>query len=303
MRQRAKSIDNLEENRPKQNIPPPTAPKPKTPVHMMHKEQRPIPSYVQPPVPSTTHSFYNGEPSPGRSPVKRNSQILNQSSEFQFSAHQRPGLASPRHDRIQETYMQESMQQNLYMNSTPTMQDMNRQTPVPTRNSVNRQSNFLEGSLPNPTSDSNDRRTVSRPTSRGPVSPDWMGRQSLSKDTIHAKSMTLPARIKYSQENSPREMNSFDSENSPRTRTSKSGLPEAGDPVPPSPSPVSGNPSSRAGTMHVKKHVMQQNAPQINQQSISPPKENAGHQRYKGIFKPTSSADIEKKRQDIGFKI
>ena len=98
-------------------------------------------------------------------------------------------------------------------------------------------------------------------------------------------------------------MNSFDSENSPRTRTSKSGLPEAGDPVPPSPSPVSGNPSSRAGTMHVKKHVMQQNAPQINQQSISPPKENAGHQRYKGIFKPTSSADIEKKRQDIGFKI
>lgn len=281
MRQRAKSIDNLEENRPKQNVPPPTAPKPKTPVHMMHKEQRAIPSYVQPPVPSTAHSFYNGEPSPGRSPVKRNSQILNQSSEFQFSAHQRPGLASPRHDRIQESYMQESMQQNLYMNSTPTMQEMNRQTPVPTRNSVNRQSNFLEGSLPNPTSDSNDRRTVSRPTSRGPVSPDWMGRQSLSKDTIHAKSMTLPARIKYSQENSPREMNSFDSENSPRTRTSKSGLPEAGDPVPPSPSPVSGNPSSRASTMHVKKHVMQQNAPQINQQSISPPKENAGHQRYK----------------------
>merc|ERR1711892_1117661 len=96
MRQRAKSIDNLEENRAKQNIPPPTAPKPKTPVHMMHKEQRAIPSYVQPPVPSSSHSFYNGEPSPGRSPVKRNSQVLNQSSEFQFSNQQRPGLASPR---------------------------------------------------------------------------------------------------------------------------------------------------------------------------------------------------------------
>ena len=103
--------------------------------------------------------------------------------------------------------------------------------------------------------------------------------------------MTLPARIKYSQENSPREMNNFDSENSPRTRTSKSGLPEAGDPVPPSPSPVSSpsNSSSRHGTMQTKKPISQQNVNQINQQSISPPKENAGHQRYKGIFNPTKT--------------
>jgi len=282
MRQRAKSIDNLEENRPKQNIPPPTAPKPKTPVHMMHKEQRPIPSYVQPPVASSTHGFYNGEPIPGRSPVKRNSQIQNQSNEFQFSAHQRPGLASPRHDRSQESYMQESAQQNFYMNSRPAAQEMNRQTPVPQRNSVNRQSNFLEAGLPNPTSDHNERRTVSRPTSRGPVSPEWMGRQPLSKDTINSKSMTLPARIKYSQENSPRDMSSFDSDNSPRTRTSKSGLPEAGDPVPPSPSPVSGIPSPRASMIQAPmKPLMHQTPPQINQHSISPPKENAGHQRYK----------------------
>jgi len=289
MRQRAKSIDNLEENRPKQNIPPPTAPKPKTPVHMMHKEQRPIPSYVQPPVASSTHGFYNGEPIPGRSPVKRNSQIQNQSNEFQFSAHQRPGLASPRHDRSQESYMQESAQQNFYMNSRPAAQEMNRQTPVPQRNSVNRQSNFLEAGLPNPTSDSNERRTVSRPTSRGPVSPEWMGRQSLSKDTINSKSMTLPARIKYSQENSPRDMSSFDSDNSPRTRTSKSGLPDAGDPVPPSPSPVSGIPSPRAGMIQAPmKPLIHQTTPQINQQSISPPKENAGHQRYKGISVPSS---------------
>ena len=175
--------------------------------------------------------------------------------------------------------MQESVQQNLYMNSRPALQEMNHQTPVPQRNSVNRQSNFLEAGLPNPTSDNTERRTVSRPTSRGPVSPEWMGRQSLSKDTLNSKSMTLPARIKYSQENSPREMSSFDSDNSPRTRTSKSGLPEAGDPVPPSPSPVSGIHSPRLCLNQAPKK------PLIHQ--ISPPKENSGHQPYKGISRPT----------------
>ena len=105
------------------------------------------------------------------------------------------------------------------------------------RNSVvSRNENFLEAGLPSPTS-SDQRRSVSRPTSRGPPGNlDWMGRQQTPGD---GRSMTLPARIKYSQDSLPRDItDSFDSDNSPRTRTSKSGLHEdGGTVVPPSPAP------------------------------------------------------------------
>ena len=107
------------------------------------------------------------------------------------------------------------------------------------RNSVvSRNENFLDTGLPSPTS-SDQRRSLSRPASRGPPGMDWMGRQTPSD---HGRSMTLPARIKYSQDSSlPRPdltEDSFDSDlNSPRTRTSKSGLHEDCTVVPPSPAP------------------------------------------------------------------
>ena len=103
------------------------------------------------------------------------------------------------------------------------------QPPVIQRNTVvKRNDNFLDSSLPSPTCDATQRRSVSRPSSRGPD----MGRQQ-SRDSLAAKSMTLPARIRYSQDS--------DSDNSPRSRTSKSGLHEDSCPVPPSPSPAQHN--------------------------------------------------------------
>ena len=105
--------------------------------------------------------------------------------------------------------------------------------PVIQRNTVvSRNDNFLDSSLPSPTCDANQRRSVSRPSSRGAD----MGRQT-SRDSLTAKSMTLPAKIRISQE--PQQ--DSDSDNSPRSRTSKSGLHEDSCPVPPSPSPAQHN--------------------------------------------------------------
>ena len=104
----------------------------------------------------------------------------------------------------------------------------------PLRNSAapssQRAENFLEHGLPtlNSGGGGGPIHNTSRPSSRGPAS---RGRQT----DMAARSMTLPARIKYSQDvSSGRPESSFE-DNSPRTRTSKSGLPEDAEVVPPSP--------------------------------------------------------------------
>ena len=109
----------------------------------------------------------------------------------------------------------------------------------PHRNSVaqnNRQPNFLEQVLPTHNNGPDGLiLSTSRPSSRG---AGGRGGPRQSHSDLASKSMTLPARIKYSQETaaSQRPDNSFDSmDNSPRTRTSKSGLPEDAEVVPPSP--------------------------------------------------------------------
>ena len=104
----------------------------------------------------------------------------------------------------------------------------------PLRNSAapssQRAENFLEHGLPtlNSGGGGGPIHNTSRPSSRGPAS---RGRHT----DMTARSMTLPARIKYSQDvSSGRPESSFE-DNSPRTRTSKSGLPEDAEVVPPSP--------------------------------------------------------------------
>ena len=104
----------------------------------------------------------------------------------------------------------------------------------PLRNSAapssQRAENFLEHGLPTPNSGGGGGpiHNTSRPSSRGAAS---RGRHT----DMAARSMTLPARIKYSQDvSSGRPESSFE-DNSPRTRTSKSGLPEDAEVVPPSP--------------------------------------------------------------------
>ena len=104
----------------------------------------------------------------------------------------------------------------------------------PLRNSAapssQRAQNFLEHGLPTPNNGPGGGPThnTSRPSSRG------AGGRGRPAD-MAARSMTLPARIKYSQDlSSGRPENSFE-DNSPRTRTSKSGLPEDSEVVPPSP--------------------------------------------------------------------
>ena len=220
IRQRAKSVDHSEESSSsgRKSIPPPTAPKPKTPVHMFHQNN--VVSYngANTPVQQQTVPHH----------VTRNSAMIvhhhpqSQSNDFQFSGH---GM------RQQEMFMQEFPPQQ------PWPGPGHHQPVVVQRNSVvSRNENFLEAGLPSPTS-SDQRRSVSRPTSRGPPGNlDWMGRQQTPGD---GRSMTLPARIKYSQDSLPRDItDSFDSDNSPRTRTSKSGLHEdGGTVVPPSPAP------------------------------------------------------------------
>ena len=128
------------------------------------------------------------------------------------------------------------------------------QPPVIQRNTVvKRNDNFLDSSLPSPTCDPTQRRSVSRPSSRGPD----LGRQQ-SRDSLSARSLTLPARVRYSQDS--------DSDNSPRSRTSKSGLHEESCPVPPSPSPA--------------QHNMIDN--NVSNPSISPQKDDWSHQNSRG---------------------
>ena len=129
------------------------------------------------------------------------------------------------------------------------------QPPVIQRNTVvKRNDNFLDCSLPSPTCDSTQRRSASRPSSRGPD----MGRQH-SRDSLASKSLTLPARIRYSQD-------SDETDNSPRSRTSKSGLHEDSCPVPPSPSPA--------------QHNMIDN--NVSNPSNSPQKDDWSHQNSRG---------------------
>merc|ERR1719422_1647344 len=104
----------------------------------------------------------------------------------------------------------------------------------PLRNSAapssQRAENFLEHGPPTPNSGGGGGpiHNTSRPSSRGPAS---RGRHT----DMAARSMTLPARIKYSQDISSGRPDSSFEDNSPRTRTSKSGLPEDAEVVPPSP--------------------------------------------------------------------
>ena len=118
---------------------------------------------------------------------------------------------------------------------------------------VKRNDNFLDSSLPSPTCEPTQRRSVSRPSSRG---PDMGGQQS--RDSLAGKCMTLPARIRYSQDS--------DSDNSPRSRTSKSGLHEDSCPVPPSPSPAQHNMIDSSLSNH----------------SNSPQKDDWSHQNSRG---------------------
>ena len=159
---------------------------------------------------------------------------------------QMPGAGPSPARHQQEMFMQEFQHQaNHYQQTWQSQRDMSHQSHQTTvqRNSFvasGRNDAFLGGGLPNtsPTSEGHQkRRSVSRPTSRGPSSSDWMGRQTSPRDS---RSMTLPARIKYSQDSLPRDISldtSLSEDVSPRTRTSKSGLHEDSEPVPPSPAP------------------------------------------------------------------
>ena len=101
------------------------------------------------------------------------------------------------------------------------------------------------------------RRSVSRPTSRGPSHGD---NRKDSRDSLKDRSMTLPARMRTSQGSLM--MESFDSDNSPRTRTSKSGLHEDSEPVPASPGAQQNN--------------------NISNPSLSSHKDFTSHQNYRG---------------------
>jgi hypothetical protein len=92
-----------------------------------------------------------------------------------------------------------------------------------------RAANFLESGPPTPSGQPGPTLSTSRPSSRG------VGGRGGQRHDMASKSMTLPARIKYSQDmSSSRPEHGFE-DNSPRTRTSKSGLPEDAEVVPPSP--------------------------------------------------------------------
>ena len=115
------------------------------------------------------------------------------------------------------------------------------------------------------------RRSLSRPASRGPVSPAGApgagGRQQHDQ-----RSMTLPARGRQSSQDLGHRdsvilMDSFDSDNSPRTRTSKSGLHEDSQPVPPSPAPTA------------QQQNIQNNIPDP---SLSSHKDFTSHRNYRG---------------------
>ena len=271
IRQRAKSIDSVEDGRVsvthnvKSSVPPPTAPKPKTPVHMLHQSNGA----------SAVSNSYNPDMMSHRQFASRHNMAVNhcQTNEFQFSGPVQtpvsvpvvpaPGTVPARH---RDMFMQEFKPGHGYHN--PSWQPSpNMNHGVIQRNSVvQRNENFLDGSLPNPSSD--PAHPQMRPTSRDPAASDRMGRQS-SRDSLSGKSMTLPARIKYSQDSLPRDQ-SFDSDNSPRTRTSKSGLQDYGEPVPASPGPST---------------VTHQNNNQNKyiDPSFSSHKDFSSHQNYRGI--------------------
>ena len=288
IRQRAKSIDSLEESRVAASVksPPPTAPKPKTPVHMLHQNNNGAASGV---------SYNSDQPHMNRQFVPKNNTLVNHNehngvNEFQYGPRQpmvpapgpSPGQVPARynthHQQQQDMFMQEFHHEQHYMNNWQNQPQqypahhghVSHQGQVIQRNSVvQRNENFLDASLPSPgpgpTYD--QRRSVSRPTSRGPSSSDRMGRQT-SRDSLQNKSMTLPARVKYSQDSLPRDMDSFDSDNSPRTRTSKSGIHEDSQPVPPSPGPLA------------QPNIIQN---KFSDPSFSSHKDFTSHQNYRGI--------------------
>ena len=269
--QRAKSQDSLEtadsgHSRVTSVTPkpgPPTAPKPKTPVHMSHVQH---------------HNSYNNYASyPGAEPVMRQPPHVIHGPD----GHQPPAMVpmpgsgpSPaRHQ--QEMFRQEFHQPSHYQQTWQSQRDMSHQshqTPVQRNSFVasGRNENFLDGGLPNTSSTEghHQRRSVSRPTSRGPSASDWMGRQTSPRDS---RSMTLPARIKYSQDSLPRD-NSLDTslseDVSPRTRTSKSGLHEDSEPVPPSPA------------LGPAQQNISQNT--LSDPSFSSHKDLTSHQNYRG---------------------
>ena len=271
--QRARSEDSLERetgeagqghSRVTPKPGPPTAPKPKTPVHMSH---------------ASHHNSYNSYPGP--EPGMRQPPHYPHIPDGHQPPHLPPavvpmpgsGPSPARHH--QEMFRQEFQHQpSHYQQTWQSPRDVSHQSHQPPvqRNSFvasGRNENFLDGGLPTPTSEGHhQRRSVSRPTSRGPSASDWMGRQTSPRDS---RSLTLPARIKYSQDSLPRD-NSLDTslseDVSPRTRTSKSGLHEDSEPVPPSPASV----------------PAQQNISQntLSDPSFSSHRDLTSHQNYRG---------------------
>ena len=282
--QRAKSQDSQEtadsgQSRATPKPGPPTAPKPKTPVHMSHMSHH--------------HNSYNNYASyPGPEAVTRQPPHFPLGPDEHQLGHHQPGHHQPGHQppavvpmpgsgpsparHQQEMFRQEFHPPSHYQQTWQSHRDMSHQThqtPVQRNSFVasGQNENFLDGGLPNtsPTSEGHQqRRSVSRPTSRGPSSSDWMGRQTSPRDS---RSMTLPARIKYSQDSLPRDISldtSLSEDMSPRTRTSKSGLHEDSEPVPPSPAlgPAQQNVSQNT----------------LSDPSFSSHKDLTSHQNYRG---------------------
>ena len=348
IRQRAKSIDSLEEAQGRARTPsvtkqgPPTAPKPKTPVHMLHHTAAAAAgshtSYTgqghtmrTQPVIDYQHSGYQHytQPSPAPGPALYQQQHQQHPQQYQQHPqqyqHQPPRNLQhhPQHypqqhpqQHQQHQYQQHPQQhtqqhlqqqhpQHQYPQQHPAPWQQQRpgstpghQTPVQRNSVASRQENFLSSGLPSTSPSTSDGprqpqrpRSVSRPASRGPAvpapgaSPDWVGRPGHSAPApgSGARSMTLPARIKYSQDSLPRGLgesgdtsfSASETENSPRTRTSKSGLHEDSEPVPPSPAPPQQN-------------IIQNNFPDP---SFSSHKDLTSHPNYRGTLGCPDNAD------------
>ena len=341
IRQRAKSIDSLEEAQGRARTPsvtkqgPPTAPKPKTPVHMLHHTAAAAAgshtSYTgqghtmrTQPVIDYQHSGYQHytQPSPALYQQQHQQHPQQYQQHPQQYQHQPPRNLQhhPQHypqqhpqQHQQHQYQQQHPQQHLQQqhpqhqypqqHAAPWQQQRpgstpGHQTPVQRNSVASRQENFLSSGLPSTSPSTSDGprqpqrpRSVSRPASRGPAvpapgaSPDWVGRPGHPAPApgSGARSMTLPARIKYSQDSLPRGLgesgdtsfSASETENSPRTRTSKSGLHEDSEPVPPSPAPPQQN-------------IIQNNFPDP---SFSSHKDLTSHPNYRGTLGCPDNAD------------
>ena len=223
-------------NRPK--LAPPTAPKPKTPVHFNHQQQ-------QQPEPirrnATVHDFSEALHQYNERQSRQNDQQMHKQQNYQ----QQQNFIHQQNFQQQQNLQQQQnfQQQNFQQQQSFQQQNFQHQQNFPQQQMTpEQQKYFLDGSLP-----------PHHNTSTGEVAKGRQEQHQASPQKQQSKTQTLPARIKYT-ENSPRNpgtMNtSFDPEESPRT--SKSGLPSnTAMPVPPSPrgSVPSSTPSPRGSTL------------------------------------------------------